>query len=142
MKVNDTYFNLDAYSAPEWRQYVMCQEVGHVFGLGHQDENFGNLNLGTCTDYTSSPESNQRPNQHDYDELALKYAHLDDEDSWAPAPVDDGGSGGGKGKNGKNKRGSDEWGRAVASDAGGRPNLFELDLGNGTRVLTRVIWAG
>ncbi|MBI1895150.1 MAG: hypothetical protein HYS04_01245, partial [Acidobacteria bacterium] len=44
---------------------------------GHQDEDFNNPNLGTCMDYTSNPSSNQHPNQHDYDQLELIYAHLD-----------------------------------------------------------------
>jgi hypothetical protein len=40
----------------------MCQEVGHTFGLDHQDENFNNTNLGTCMDYTNDPSTNQHPN--------------------------------------------------------------------------------
>ena len=145
VKVNDSYFNLSTYDTPEWRQYVMCQEIGHVFGLGHQDEDFDNPNLDTCMDYTSSPESNQHPNQHDYDELAAIYDHLDSFDSWAPAPVDDG-SGGGKG-NGKGKKAEapgmviSEWGKSISTDAKGRPDLFELDLGGGNKVFTHVFWA-
>ena len=76
-KVNDTYFNTATYNTPEWRNLVMCQEVGHTLGLDHQDENFNNGNLGTCMDYTNNPSSNQHPNQHDYDQLAAIYAHLD-----------------------------------------------------------------
>jgi len=52
-KVNDTYFSTGKYNTPAWRQMVMCQEVGHTFGLVHQDENFNNTNLGTCMDYTN-----------------------------------------------------------------------------------------
>jgi hypothetical protein len=79
-KVNDTYFNTAAYNTPAWRNLVMCQEVGHTLGLGHQDENFNNANLNTCMDYTSNPESNQHPNTHDYDELnhlhqSLRHEH-------------------------------------------------------------------
>ena len=50
---------------------VMCQEVGHDFGLDHQDENFNNPNLGTCMDYTNDPSTNQHPNAHDYEELDI-----------------------------------------------------------------------
>jgi hypothetical protein len=77
VKVNDTYFNTPTYNTTAWRNLVMCQEVGHTFGLDHQDENFDNPNLGTCMDYTSNPGTNQHPNQHDYDELSIIYAHLD-----------------------------------------------------------------
>ena len=81
-KMNDTYFNTAKYNKPAWRHLVMCQEVGHTFGLDHQDENFSNTNLGTCMDYTNDPSgasgtngtlSNEQPNQGDYDELLCVY---------------------------------------------------------------------
>jgi hypothetical protein len=78
VKVNDTYFNTSTYNTTAWRNLVMCQEVGHTFGLDHQDENFNNANLGTCMDYTNDPSTNQHPNKHDYDELVIIYSHLDD----------------------------------------------------------------
>jgi hypothetical protein len=77
VKVNDTYFNTPTYNSTAWRNLVLCQEVGHTFGLDHQDENFDNANLGTCMDYTNDPSTNQHPNQHDYDELVTIYSHLD-----------------------------------------------------------------
>ncbi|MGH3712647.1 MAG: hypothetical protein ACRDT4_04190 [Micromonosporaceae bacterium] len=73
-KMNDTYLG-GAGSAK--RQGVMCQEVGHDWGLGHQDENFTNPNLGTCMDYTNDWSTNQHPNQHDYDQLTSIYSHSD-----------------------------------------------------------------
>ena len=83
-KMNDSYFNMAAYSSPAHRRLVMCQEVGHTFGLGHQDENHSNPNLGTCMDYTNAPAgggsydlSNEHPNQHDYDQLDSIYNHWD-----------------------------------------------------------------
>ncbi len=78
VKLNDTFLRGGgAYDSDAWRQMVMCQEIGHTFGLGHQDEDFNNPNLGTCMDYTNDPTTNQHPNQHDYDELGTIYAHLD-----------------------------------------------------------------
>src|SRR5215203_4601992 len=64
VKMNDTYYNTAQYNTPAWRNLVMCQEIGHTFGLAHQDENFSNANLNTCMDYTNLPESNQHPNTH------------------------------------------------------------------------------
>src|SRR5262249_27429540 len=55
-KVNDTYFASPPYNTSSWKQMVMCQEVGHDFGLDHQDTNFNNTNLGTCMDYTNIPD--------------------------------------------------------------------------------------
>ena len=92
-KLNDTYHDQSPYKEDAWRDMVMCQEVGHTFGLAHQDEKFGNTNLGTCMDYTNNPKgppSNRAPNSHDYQMLDTIYAHLED----------DGGGGGGGGGGG------------------------------------------
>src|SRR6266508_6040944 len=73
VKLNDTYFNTSTYNTTAWRNLVSCQEVGHTFGLDHQDENFDNPNLGTCMDYTRDSSTNQHPNSHDYEELLCIY---------------------------------------------------------------------
>jgi hypothetical protein len=96
-QVNDTYFEGPyGYGTDNWRQLVTCQEVGHTFGLDHQDENFDNPNLGSCMDYTSDPVGNTAPNQHDFDQLAAIY-------------VGDGGKkgGGGNGRRGRAPAGAD-----------------------------------
>ncbi len=80
VKLNDSYFNMAKYNTVAYRHLVMCQEVGHTFGLDHQDENQTNTNLGTCMDYTTNPAgplSNEHPNAHDYEELEEIYSHLD-----------------------------------------------------------------
>jgi hypothetical protein len=80
VKLNDSYFNMAKYNTVAYRNLVMCQEVGHTFGLGHQDENQTNPNLGSCMDYSANPAgplSNEHPNAHDYEELEEIYSHLD-----------------------------------------------------------------
>jgi hypothetical protein len=75
-KMNDTYYSTPKYNTPFWRGAVMCQEVGHTFGLDHQDESGEDFH--TCMDYAINPDAdNTHPNRHDYEELALIYAHLD-----------------------------------------------------------------
>ena len=87
-KLNDTYFAMAQYNTPAYRQFVTCQEIGHDFGLAHQDETFTNVNLGSCMDYTNDPDggaggassndpANTSPNQHDYDQIASIYNHTD-----------------------------------------------------------------
>lgn len=140
-KMNDSYFDLAPYNTPEWRRMVMCQEIGHDFGLDHQDEDFNNANLGTCMDYTSDPSSNQQPNMHDYQQLEAIYAHLDG---------GGGGNGGNcnprnpncSGGNGVPSSGLDhpsDWGQIVREN--GRLAVYERDFGNGYRLITFVIWA-
>lgn len=149
VKLNDTYFAMSKYGTPAWKNLVMCQEVGHTFGLSHQDENFTNTNLGTCMDYTSDPDgtlavpdqlNNEHPNSHDYEMLQSIYAHLNDPSTGGP----------GKGGGGKGKPASvgsvalntpAEWGQAVAQDAQGRNSLYVRNLGSGIEVITHVLWA-
>jgi len=131
VKLNDTYFNTPTYDSSAWRQLVICQEVGHTFGLDHQDENFDNPNLGTCMDYTSNPVSNQHPNYHDYEELAIIYQHLDTTTTVFSS----------KGASNANVEHSSEWGQLMKTKRGGRHQVFERDLGNSEHIVTFVIWA-
>ena len=137
-KLNDTYFDTTTYDTPEWRQMIACQEIGHAFGLGHQDVDFDNTSLGTCMDDTSDPSSNQHPNTHDDEQLEAIYDHAD---------AECGGGGGPPPWAGGPNRGKtpgvidSEWGKAVGTDANGRPNEFELDLGKGNKLITHVLWA-
>ena len=109
----------------------MCQEVGHVFGLDHQDEDFDNSNLNTCMDYTNDPASNQHPNQHDYDQLVSMYGHLDGSTTITQTNASD-----------ENEPGDcpPEWGREISRSSDGRESIFEKDLGKGKKKLTHVLW--
>lgn len=134
VKLNDTYFNTSTYNTSAWRNLVMCQEIGHAFGLDHQDENFNNANLGTCMDYTNNPSTNQHPNQHDYQQLEQIYSHTD------------GGGGNEPPCRGRNCNRAvsveedtpSEWGRVVERDAHGRPIVYVRDFGNGKRQITHI----
>jgi hypothetical protein len=131
VKLNDTYFNTSTYNTAPWRQLVTCQEVGHTFGLDHQDTNFTNPNLNTCMDYTNSPGSNQHPNQHDYDELVTIYSHLDSSGTVGAAPA------------GVTAVGDTpaSWGTRISGSAGRGVATYRRDLGRGQQVFTLVIWA-
>ena len=71
-KMNDSYTS--SWTDPNEAKHVMCQEVGHTFGLDHQSTDGSTQN--TCMDYSQSPTSTA-PNQHDYDELVTIYSHTD-----------------------------------------------------------------
>jgi hypothetical protein len=141
-RLNDYYFNQAQYNTPAYRRFVMCQEIGHDFGLDHQDETFNNPNLGSCMDYTNDPDggpggasnsdpANEHPNKHDYDQLEDIYAHFDGAAVTLPGVSLD-----------KGDLGSPaEWGVLVRTLAGGRVQVFERALGNGAKLLTRVTWA-
>lgn len=133
-KMNDTYFASATYNTQGWRSLVMCQEVGHDFGLGHQDEDFNNppITPHTCMDYhRPDPSEFENPNQHDYDELVTIYSHLDAAALAGPRAL---------GPN-ADLNSPAEWGQLVHTGPGGRLQVFARNLGNGTTLLTRVIWA-
>ena len=129
-KMNDSYFKSPSYNETA-RSHVVCQEIGHTFGLGHQDESGADLN--TCMDYSNNLD-NPSPNSHDYQQLQTIYAHLDtfttvgfaslfesmvfDDDADAPH----------------------KWGRLVEQSANGRSSTYEQDHGNGSKTLRHVFW--
>ncbi len=117
VKVNDTYYNTAFYNTPIWRAMVVCQEVGHVFGLDHQDESGADFH--TCMDYASNPDAdNTHPNQHDYDMLKSIYSHTDSFTTIGSASA----TGSGRGL------------RRVEDD------LWVEDLGNGRKRFVHVYW--
>ena len=151
-KLNDTYFDTAKYNTPAWRRLVMCQEIGHDYGLSHTDEAFENPNDGTCMDYTSDPDgtianpdqlSNEYPNDHDYFMLASDAMYgsghphtsatnfgVREFGKAAPAASDAGIEGGNS---------PADWGRAIDYDGEGRPHIFEKSE-NGRTIITHVFW--
>ena len=150
VKLNDYYFNTPTYNTPDWRCLVTAQEVGHCFGLAHQDENFNNADLTdacgnqTCMDYSSTPAGQCNPNGHDYDELVTIYSHLDATTTIGsvlpPVAADQAAPPGLDNMPDIDTENQAEWGAPVHF-ANGRPDLFERDLGNGVKLLTHVFWA-
>ncbi len=152
-KLNDSYFNSASYNTPAWRALVACQEIGHDFGLGHQDEGFAAPNLGSCMDYTDDPDgggvfgpSNEHPNDHDLDQLKTIYNH-DDGFTTSTAGTNFGIREFGKPvpQRPVNEEAvgdsPSEWGRAIHKDGAGRPDLFEKDIAQGRKMITHVFWA-
>lgn len=136
-KMNDSYFSSSYYNNPNERLHVMCQEVGHTFGLGHTSEDGSSQN--TCMDHFSNTGANAgstqstHPNQHDYDLLSSIYSHLDSSttigfSSSAGSPIGD------------DPDAPHNWGRLVSQSANGRSTTYEWENGDGTKKVTHVFW--
>ena len=76
-KVNEYFITLNGYDgfdeSIEW-QHVLCQEIGHTFGLDHTDGD-------TCMNSDTRPLREPDPNYHDGEQLAEMYAHNHASDS-------------------------------------------------------------
>lgn len=127
-KMNDTYLGSSSYSETN-RQHVICQEIGHDWGLDHQDES--GADLDTCMDYSNWLD-NPHPNTHDYDQLGLIYGHLDATSSVAAIPA---------GFANADVHAQANWGIKVSEAASGRSAVFVRDFGSGFRIVTHVTWA-
>lgn len=136
-KMNDTYFNSSTYNNPNEKLHVMCQEVGHTFGLGHTSEDGSSQN--TCMDYFSNTGANAgstvstHPNQHDYDELASKYAHLDSTTTISASTAAVAASE-------EVTNSPNSWGQFMSQSANGRSSTYEKEHSNGSRTITHVYW--
>ncbi len=135
VKNNDYYFGNSTYryNNEAEKLHVICQEIGHTFGLDHQSTDGSSLN--TCMDYyhnTSDADTRStHPNQHDYDELAIIYGHLDSGTSVGASPAAAAGSADSPG----------EWGKLVSASRDGSAATYERDAGDGNKIVTFVIWA-
>ena len=140
-KMNDTYFNTATYNNPNEREHVMCQEVAHTFGLDHQSTDGSSQN--SCMDYFSNTGANAtstlstKPNQHDFDELNIIYAHLDSSTTvaaMAAAAI---------AASHANVDVTDDpnsWGLLVRQSASGRSSTYERYNNDGSMTVTHVYW--
>ena len=135
-KMNDTYFSQAFYNNPNERLHVMCQEVGHTFGLNHTSEDGSSQN--TCMDYFSNTGANAgstastHPNSHDYSMLSTIYAHLDSTTTAAASAA-----------SAQANEVTDEpnsWGQLVRQSANGRSSVYEREHGDGSKTITHVYW--
>lgn len=143
VKNNDYYFNAAStypYKNEAEKLHVICQEIGHTFGLDHQSTDGSSLN--TCMDYyhnTSDADLlSTKPNSHDYGELGIIYAHLDAFTTVSTSksrPFSNGNQAN------TNLDNPSDWGKRIRTDSHGRESLYERDLGNGEKIFTFVIWA-
>ena len=140
VKNNDFYFGNSSYQYNNTAemQHVICQEVGHIFGLDHQSESGASLN--TCMDYyhntSDSDTLSTHPNQHDYNQLAKIYKHKDRLSTIGAAPN----AGAPAGWANADVHAQENWGELVSTSANGRESLYVLDFGGGYRIFTFVTW--
>ncbi len=138
VKNNDYYFGSSSYqyNNTQEMQHVICQEIGHTFGLDHQSTDGSSQN--TCMDYyhntSNSDTTSTHPNTHDYNELVTIYTHLDSFSTLSGMPAFS--MKGGASNVDVSER--SEWGTLVSNSA--REATFVRDFGGGEKVVTFVIW--
>ncbi len=145
-KMNDSYLTSGSYSDIQ-RQHVICQEIGHDWGLDHQDTSGADLN--TCMDYSNALD-NPAPNAGDYDELLCIYDETKTAQTLTNGPHSCTGTGhldsattiaAPAGFANTDVSAQAAWGRMVARSGDGSEAVFVRDFGNGFRIITHVLWA-
>lgn len=137
-KMNDTYFNIPKYNNPNEKLHVICQEIGHTFGLDHQSEDGSSQN--SCMDYFSNTGANAtnpastHPNTHDYEQLESIYAHLETFTTVRSSTT----SASALEPDGENPA---TWGKIIRESKNKKTSVFERDLGKGNKIFTFVTWA-
>lgn len=137
-KMNDSYFNLAMYNNPNQKLHVMCQEIAHTFGLGHQSVDGSSQN--TCMDYFSNTGTNAtstistRPNLHDFNQLNLTYAHLDGTTTVAQSSSASSANDGDIGDDPMT------WGGLVSQTKNGRSSTYERFNRDNSKTVTHVYW--
>ncbi|MDH4187244.1 MAG: hypothetical protein OEV08_09615 [Nitrospira sp.] len=144
-KMNDTYLGAinGKYNTASERRHVMCQEVAHTFGLGHQSTTGASLN--TCMDYYSNTGINAtstlstRPDNHDFQQLHDIYVqHTDGFYSasqtvaamtMAPARA-----------NAQDVEDQKSWGRLLSQSEDGRSSIYEQEGDVGVKIIRHVLW--
>jgi hypothetical protein len=129
VKMNDTYMSKAPYNTAAEKNHVMCQEVGHIFGLGHQDES--GADLGTCMDYSMSTNS-QHPNAHDYEQLQQIYSHLDSTNTISSIVNTSAAS------DSIDLNNSQNWGRRVFRSKSGFVEVYEHTYKDGSKLISLV----
>ena len=138
-KMNDSYFMYESE-----KLHVMCQEIGHTFGLDHTSTDGSSQN--TCMDYyantSNSDMTSTKPNAHDYAQLESMYSHTHAA-ALSPAVQSLASGFGYIDFSGE----VSTFGEEVFSTPDGRGRIFMLDFGTNSagddiRLVTYVIMAG
>ena len=146
VKVNDTYLGAGssyAYNNSAERQHVICQEVGHTFGLDHQSTS--GASLGTCMDYyqntSASDTKSMSPNAGDYDELDCIYNKADAGKTLTSGGHSCTGTGHNDGYTSVGATGGSNAVAALPSRANPNESVYVTHLANGLTQVTYVRWA-
>jgi hypothetical protein len=126
-KMNNHYFRQSGYNNEAARRHVLCQEIGHLFGLGHDRQSVTCMNDVAGISHPSYQYPTNNGSAHDFALLNAIYGHADGSTTvasrqassptwapWVPDPI-------GRGKGGS--------------------SIFVRDLDNGQFVVTHVLWA-
>jgi hypothetical protein len=138
LKLNDTYFVMPEFNTNAWKIETLCHEMGHIYGLDHQDTDFNNANLGTCLDFTGDPDgtvagqlSNLHPNQLDYDTIRYVYNHKHTKPRSGTAAVN---------FSAGSSNAVSDWGEPTGHKNNGKNTEFVKEFKDGSKIVTHVRW--
>jgi hypothetical protein len=121
---------------PLQKKRIVCLALGTVYGLDLQDFDFDNPDLEdgqgrtSCMDFSSTPDDNIQPNDHDYEQLEEIYA--DSVTDFGMRSFDS------SGQDGQSTE-TENWGEAIRFDSRGRPTHFRKQVGENGQITTMVL---
>ena len=127
-KQNEYYFSKPGYNTEEARRHVLCQEIGHLFGMAHNRRSglAGPTGMNDVAGINNS--TYESPNAHDYALLENIYtSHKDGSTSISS-------------KSGETA-GQAEPGEDPSGRRNGGSSYFVREAGNGVTIVTHVLWA-
>jgi hypothetical protein len=139
-KLNDSYFDNTPYSDDSWRQWTICRQLGHIYGLTLRRNENAEQGLESCMDSALMPTDDGAANTSpvDLDNLTALYSKTDRiansvGDSFRDAA-------GGLNEPAVLEKQS-AWGQAVHYDNEGRADVFEKIITRSRKMMTLVIWS-
>jgi hypothetical protein len=137
-KLNDSYFEDGAVDEAQRRQWILCRQLGHIYGLTLRPRDGADQPPSSCMQQAARGVWATAPDDTDMQTVASQYAELD-------RFANDVGNSFRDAAGGLNEPEIIEkpkyWGKAVHYDVEGRPDIFERLITPSRKAVTMVIWA-
>jgi hypothetical protein len=137
-KLNDTYFVNAEYNESNWRQWILCRQLGHIYGLTLQNNAQFDQQQSSCMQGKAQGPEQTKPNISDFSALTKQYAEPDAFAKNIGISLRDSAAGLNESEIIEQPK---YWGNVVHYDAAGRPDIYEKLVTPSRKVTTMVIWA-
>jgi hypothetical protein len=137
-KLNDSYFGDSSANENMMRQWLICRQLGHAYGLTLRSGNNAGAVSSSCMQPLTSDPPTSVPDDVDMQNLVDHYA---ERDSFANSVGDSFRDAAGGLNEPEIIEDLRHWGVAVHHDTNGQPDVFEKTVTPSRKTVTMVVWA-